>query len=187
MCQDNARAYTKQATLFTNAGDGRVLTEAKWLEQSGWSQTSLTRLTYDGSNRLIARTEYEGNGASNTLLDSLGYTNDVNGNRIVEVHYDDERTLTYRIDYVWEPATGIVARSFDLGRERSVEFAGSTLRVAGAAADLAVELYDMNGRLVSRQTAPAGALTMPVYARPGSYVARVRAGDGSDVVRFTVR
>lgn len=176
-----------QAWLFTNATDGRVLEEAHWLDQSGWSQMDQTVLAYDGDDLLIARTMYEGNGASHTLLDSLAYTNDALGNRTVELHYDDERALTYRIDFTWETVTGVVARAMDIGRGLSVEYRGTALAVAGAAAGMTVELYDMEGRLVSTQSAPAGALTMPVYARPGSYVARVTAGEAREAVKFTVR
>lgn len=136
---DTAASFAAtQATLFTNAPDGRVLAEDAWLDHNGWYQTSRTVLDYDVDNRLIARTQYEGNGAAHVLLDSLAYEHDLLGNRTLELHYDDGRALTYRIESVWETSTALALQPAPL-RIRAVE-GTATERYLGAC------LFALNGR-----------------------------------------
>ncbi|MBD3242471.1 MAG: hypothetical protein GF331_17915 [Chitinivibrionales bacterium] len=170
----------KQATMFTHAADGRVLTEDAWREQSGWYQISQTILTYDSNDWLVSRAKYEGTGASGVLLDSLAYTNDSHGNRIVELHYDDERTLTYRIDSVWDFQTVVAFGCSPRNRP-----AGRSARAAMTDGAV-VSLYRMDGRLVGRAHSYRGDRAHS-SARPGAgaYAARIARGNMVETTSVT--
>lgn len=167
----------RQASLFTHDTDGRVTAEANWREQSGWFLISTVMMTYD-NGYLASATEYEGDGSSTKMLDSLAFESDQHGNRTRESRYNDERTLVHTVDYTWDCPVRSVARTTESPRpELSARARSGVLTILGAEAPVHVSLYDMGGRLVERlRHAPRGGDMTITAPAGGGYLARIRTG-----------
>lgn len=176
----------KQATLFTYTADGKVSAEANWREQSGWYLISTVRMAYESGN-LVSATEYEGDGSSMRMMDSLAFESDEHGNRTREARYDDERTLLHTIDYTWECTVDVIACGRNAVREDGMVAArGGMLQISGLRGPVQVAIYDMGGRLVQRhETSLAGGPISIAAPGHGSWVARVNAGGRMHSVRLT--
>jgi YD repeat-containing protein len=165
-----------------------VAAEAYWIEASGWTLSTTTKMAYDANFRLASATVCLGDGATNAMQDSLAYVYDANGNRSGQSHYDDTRTLTETIDYTWDMTIGILARDLSVNRSLSVACRENTVYVNGASQDVIVAVFDMSGRLVQQQSLrfSGNALSMPVYAGNGNYVVRVKSANDGASVRFSL-
>ncbi|MBD3418800.1 MAG: hypothetical protein GF398_01655 [Chitinivibrionales bacterium] len=90
-----------QIRLMSHAGNGEVESEILWRMSEGiWYVISTTVMAF-ADTHLVSATTYEGDGFSKRLLDSLAYSVDAYGNRILEEHFDREQTKTCQIAYTW--------------------------------------------------------------------------------------
>lgn len=165
-----------QAVLFARDGDGRVTSESSYrLVENQWFLTSTVVLDY-ADTLLASATEYEGDGSSQRMIDSLAFGYDTWGNRTREERYDEDAAMVYSIDYTWRDVRTHVARA-RTGRPAaaiSAAYDGGVLRVGGIAGPSDIALFDIKGTQVLRCSAgPAqGVLHVAADLPCGRYVVR---------------
>ncbi len=142
-----------QALLYSCGTDGRVETETSWrFVDTRWFVISTARMSYSDT-LLVAVTTFEGDGATEALMDSMAYAHDLWGNRTREESYDSDRALVYSIDFTWtDTATLVARRSQGLAAER----------LAAARPNHRPQRFLLNGRRAGPSAAAAAA---PVCGR----------------------
>lgn len=184
------RLQATQAVAFAHDGADRVVKESNYRLVTGdWYLISTVLLTYTDS-LLAAVAEYEGDGSTERLMDSLAYSHDTWGNRIREEGYDDEAVLVYAIDYTWEDMRTSVAVSSSAPRQQrlSATHDGGMLRLRGAGGHCAVAVFDMAGKRVAQRTALSDSTGFRLAANlpAGRYVVRVSGATGRGAVALRV-
>lgn len=164
-----------QACILSRNADSTVASEAQWRRADGaWYQISTTAMTYT-DRELVSATTYEGDGATQRLIDSVAYALDSYGNRTLEEHFDNERIRTYEIVYTWRDTQQRVAYARSAGRERP-RVAWRDGRVEfGLPASGCLVLCRTDGRRVcERQFSNRTFVPLPTGLSAGRYVAMIR-------------
>jgi hypothetical protein len=172
-------AVASQVWQFSHNSDNQVLSE-RHLRRSGdgWYLAGTVIMAYvDGF--LGSATEYEGDGSSNRMLDSLAYTYDEHGNRLSEERFDDERVRKHLIEYTWraDATAATTPASTAEGISLAIRKGSGGLWIHTAKPiPVSVKLFDMSGRLVAAgKTGGASTLRLDLdrTISRGRYVARV--------------
>jgi hypothetical protein len=179
-----------QAVNFSYDASGFALDEKNSRFQSGaWYLISTNKMAYSSGGHLVSVTQYEGDGTSNLMQDSLAYTYDSWGNQTRQSHFDGDRTLLSTTDYAWidTQPTGIV-RIQRSPEKIPISFDRGMLRVSNAFGTIRLYIYDTNGRLVRqslREGSAGSEFAIALDLHHGSYVAVIKSQNRASALRFT--
>jgi antitoxin component YwqK of YwqJK toxin-antitoxin module len=181
-----------QAVIFSYDGNGRVQNEKNSRFQAGsWYLISTNKMAYTSSGSLGSVTQYEGDGASNLMQDSLAYAYDNSGNRTRESHYDNNRALISTTDYTWiDTQPTFVFTSKKVSEKSGFKFENGKLLMTGTEihGTIRLSLFDTRGKLV-RQSQHQGSACREFSLAPevgrGSYIAVLRGENLISTCHFT--
>lgn len=179
----------KQAVLFAYNPDNTVSSEANYRETAGsWFLICTVKMAYS-SGLLSSATEYEGDGTSNKVLDSLALSYDGNGNRIREENYNDEKELVYTIDYTWVEIVGIISQHhYKQKKVFTVMHNGRILKIsAPEQTPVTFSLYDLRGRLIHGVEKTLNrTVLLPCSISAGTYIAQIAIDNNRQTIHFTI-
>jgi hypothetical protein len=179
-----------QAVNFSYDASGFVLNEKNSRFQSGaWYLISTNKMAYSSGGHLVSVTQYEGDGTSNVMQDSLAYAYDSWGNQTRGSHFDGDHILLSTTDYTWiDTQPTAIARMQRSPEKIPLRFDQRRLLVSGGFGTVRLCIYDANGRLV-RQSYHEGSAGSEFAVTPdlrrGSYVAVIKSENRASVLRFT--
>jgi hypothetical protein len=164
-----------QASIFDYSAPNVVTQKEYFLTGGSWYFKQDSVWTYS-NNKLVASAVHTPTGVLNALVDSLAYSYDTLGNKILVSHFDKTGTRTYSIAYVWfpNPYEAILVRGAPEKKNIQIAYARRTLTLhhsEGPEGYLAV--FTMDGRLYKKQPVLAGqdySMALPGIV-PGKYIA----------------
>ncbi len=179
----------KQVIVFTYNADNTVLSEADYRETGGsWFLICTVKMAYS-SGLLISATEYNGDGTSNKILDSLAFSYHVSGNRLREDNYNNDMELVYTVDYTWVEIVGIISQhQYKQNKAFTVMQNGRMLKISSPECKvLSFSLYDLRGRLVhDKEKIIDHIVRLPARISAGTYIARVSADNNRQSIHLTL-
>jgi hypothetical protein len=179
-----------QAVIFFYNGDGFVLNEKSSRFQAGsWYNISTNKMAYSSNGFLASVTQYEGDGASNLMQDSLAFVYDNSGNRTKESHYDNDRMLVSTTEYKWIDTQPVFAvRSHGILEKPAFRFVNGTLHMTDIHGTVHLSLYDARGKLVRQSQHQGSTCCEFAIARElcrGSYFAVIKSENQTSTFHFT--
>jgi hypothetical protein len=179
-----------QAVIFSYDAGGFVLNEKTSRFQSGsWYLISTNKMAYSLNGFLISVTQYEGDGTSNQMQDSLAFAYDISGNRTREAHYGNDRALLSTTDYKWiDTRPTSVFKPKKVLEPSAIKFENGTLRIANSHGIIRLSLYNASGKLVwqsQHRGSSGGEVSIAPALSRGAYIAVIRTENQTSAFHFT--
>lgn len=189
---DGTSFIATQAVLFTHSTEGNVNQEDHFAYQGGrWSQIKTVLMEYE-LETLTSVSIHAGVGSTGALIDSLAFEYDIDKNRIKESKFNDEKALTYTIDYKWINTNTYTTNLNNSLKTQSISMS-TTNRIINLYSQSSlkeIRVYDIAGRTIINENinnSLNARVNIPSNISNGRYIAFVTTNSGTHIKKtFTL-